>query len=269
MKRKLSDTMIARGLRKKKMNEVRQLYAKFGDEVVQLMLHHALTPNGLRWVLQKLPIASIPTKDEQIHARIVQFIQERGVGGFWDVVRPPLPHKLSKVSGSSHKIPKPHSSSEPPEAVEIAPGSKSQAVHIEQRSDKYSFSGKERRKFQRQQTDVPARISITPSEKSRSSLEFKGAIRDISFFGLRLVVPNFPRSLYTVLYRSLGTVLVNARLPGNETFSQISGAIVWIDFCDEAPVPFSRMGIHIDRSSEETNREIEAAVRFLQDSTSG
>ena len=283
MKRKPSDTIILRERRQKKMKEVRQRYAKFGDEVVRVMMHYALQPKGLSRLVQRLPMSGRPKGTQHGHTRIVEFIQERGVDSFLSAVKSGSDRKPKRVSGSSQRISKPHSSPEPPKALEIEPASKRQAVHADRRSGKYIFRGKERRRFPRERTDVRASVSITPSEKTSSSLEdvralvsitpsektsssleFEGVIQDISIVGLCLVVPNLPRSVYTMLCQSQGYVLVSARLPGNETLSQITGTIVWIDFRSKAPEPFCRMGVLIDLTSEKTNKEMKTAVDFLK-----
>ena len=143
------------------------------------------------------------------------------------------------------------------------PAPKDQSTHADSRFSGHSLSGKERRRFIRIQTNVCGLVSIRTSKESSTSFEYEGTIKDISIGGICLVMPNFPRALYSALCRSRGYVQVRAKLPGNEHESYVIGTIAWIDYHRGDPEPFCRLGLTVDRSNEATNREIEKAMRFL------
>lgn len=70
--------------RQSMVEDVHQHYSRFGERVVQIVMHYALRNNGLRELLSRLPVQCTSQHNLQIHQVIVRFIVEHGVSSFLD-----------------------------------------------------------------------------------------------------------------------------------------------------------------------------------------
>ncbi len=74
--------------RKKAASQVHARYAKFGEQVVTLMMQFAIRPNGLQEAAKKLQIQFKSDKESHLHDLISRFIHDRGVAAFLQYIAP-------------------------------------------------------------------------------------------------------------------------------------------------------------------------------------
>jgi hypothetical protein len=74
--------------RKKAASHVHARYAKFGEQVVTLMMQYAIRPNGLQEAAKKLQIQFKSDKESHLHDLIARFLHERGVASFLQCIAP-------------------------------------------------------------------------------------------------------------------------------------------------------------------------------------
>ena len=76
------------GQRKKAASQVHARYAKFGEQVVTLMMQFAIRPNGLQEAAKKLQIPFKSDKEAHLHDLISRFIHDCGVATFLQYIAP-------------------------------------------------------------------------------------------------------------------------------------------------------------------------------------
>jgi hypothetical protein len=267
MSRRQSGTIILRYVKKKQMEEVRERYAKFGDDIVRQMLHCTLRANGLRQILRKLNLGGMPGSDKQAHERIAQCIQERGVAEVLAILNPSSERKKTRFVKTLSPESPPESAPDPPAPAESAaedplPGPQPQRSAV-RRPGEYSLGGREQRRFQRIQADLQAAVAIKLAEDAPESFESNGKIQDVSIRGLCLIVPNLPQPWHSALSQTRGCVLLRLQLPGKNRPSAMSGRIAWMDYQGQGPHPFCKMGVDLSGSEPASKRVAEALVKAM------
>ncbi|OPZ21872.1 MAG: hypothetical protein BWZ10_00483 [candidate division BRC1 bacterium ADurb.BinA364] len=83
--------------RQREIDRIHQMYARFGDDVVQIVMLYALRPKGMAQLGQRLRIYISEYDERLAHENLLRYIQEKGAARFLFCARSGEPDRTDQI----------------------------------------------------------------------------------------------------------------------------------------------------------------------------